>query len=139
MKKDEVRTSDNIVKYMKYLGSYEDGRYVCYQFEDESSNVALHYQIRPELLEDKKQIALARLFNTKMAKIKPEDICLVIAKCREIHEKQYDNSVFYLNVEKILKPLVKYEISQKLYNGIMTDFAVEKHITNWEELDKFHA
>lgn len=134
MRSDEVRTSDNIVKYMKYLGSYEDGRYVCYQFEDESSNVALHYQIRPELLEDKKQIALARLFNTKVSKLNIGDIAVVICKAREIHEEQYDNSVFYLNVDRVLKPLVKYEIVQKLYNGVMTDFAVEHAITDWDEI-----
>lgn len=134
MKSDEVRTSDNIVKYMKYLGSYEDGRYVCYQFEDESSNVALHYQVRPELLEDKKQIALARLFNTKMGKIKIGDIAIVICKAREMHEKQYDNSAFYLNVEKVLKPLTKTKLVIKNYHGIPTEFAVEEHITNWNEI-----
>lgn len=134
MKRDEIRTSDTFTKYMKYLGSYEDGRYVCYQFEDESSNVALHYQVRPELLEDKKQIALARLFNTKVAKLKIGDICLAICKAREIHEKQYDNSVFYLNVDRILKPLVKYETVSQLYNGIPTEFVKEIPITSWEEV-----
>lgn len=134
MKSDEVRTSDNIVKYMKYLGSYEDGRYVCYQFEDESSNVALHYQVRPELLEDKKQIALARLFNTKVSKLNIGDIAIVVCRCREMHEEQYNQSAFYLNVDKVIKPLVKYEIVQKLYNGVMTDFAIENHITNWSEI-----
>lgn len=134
MKSDEVRTSDNIVKYMKYLGSYEDGRYVCYQFEDESENVALHYQIRPELLEDKKQITLARLFNTKVSKLNIGDIAIVVCKCRLIKEEGYDQSVMYLNVDKIIKPLVRYEIVQKLYNGVMTDFAVEKNITNWNDI-----
>lgn len=138
MKKDEIRTSDTFTKYMRYLGSYEDGRYICYQFEDESSNVALHYQIKPELLTDKRQIGLARLFNTKMGKIKAGDICLVVACCREMHEEQYNQSAFYLNVDKVIKPLVKYEIVQKLYNGVMTDFAVESHITEWNELSRIN-
>lgn len=134
MKSDEVRTSDNIVKYMKYLGSYEDGRYVCYQFEDESSNVALHYQVRPELLEDKKQIALARLFNTKVSKLNIGDIAIVICKAREIHEKQYDNSVFYLNVDRVLKPLTRTKLVVKDYRGIPTEFAVDETIRDWSEI-----
>lgn len=136
MKKDEVRASENIVKYMKYLGSYEDGRYVCYQFEDESGNVALHYQIRPELLEDKKQIALARLFNTKVSKLNIGDITIVICKAREIHEKQYDNSVFYLNVDRILKPLTKTKLVVKDYRGTPTEFAVDEVITDWDKIGR---
>lgn len=133
-RKDEVRTSDNIVKYMKYLGSYEDGRYVCYQFEDESSNVALHYQIKPELLEDKKQITLARLFNTKVSKLKVGDIAIVICKAREIHEKQYDNSVFYLNVDRVLKPLTRTKLVVRDYRGVPTEFAVDEVIRDWDEI-----
>lgn len=134
MRKDEVRTSDNIVKYMKYLGSYEDGRYICYQFEDESSNVALHYQIKPELLTDKRQIGLARLFNTKMGKIKAGDICIVICKCREIHEDGYNQSAMYLNVDSILKPLTRTKLVVKDYRGVPTEFAVDEKITDWDEI-----
>ena len=119
---------------MKYLGSYEDGRYVCYQFEDESSNVALHYQIRPELLEDKKQIALARLFNTKVSKLNIGDIAVVICKAREIHEEQYDNSVFYLNVDRVLKPLTRTKLVVRDYRGVPTEFAVDEVIRDWDEI-----
>ena len=133
-RKDEVRVSDNIVKYMKYLGSYEDGRYICYQFEDESSNVALHYQVRPELLEDKKQIALARLFNTKVSKLNIGDIAVVICKAREIHEEQYDNSVFYLNVDRVLKPLTRTKLVVRDYRGVPTEFAVDEVIRDWDEI-----
>lgn len=134
MRKDEVKTSDNIVKYMKYLGSHEDGRYILYEFADESSNVALHYQIRPELLEDKKQIALARLFNTKVSKLSIGDIAIVICKAREIHEEQYDNSVFYLNVDRILKPLTRTKLIVKDYRGVPTEFAVDETIRDWSEI-----
>ena len=136
MKADEVRTSDNIVKYMKFINSYEDGKYTAYEFEDQSGNLAIHYQINPELLTDKKQIGLARLFNTKMGKIKVGDICLVICKCREVLEEGYNQSAMYLNVDKILKPLVKYEIETRLYNGVKTEFAVEHNITSWDEISK---
>ena len=134
MKSNEVRTSDNFTKYMKYINTYEDGKYVYYEFEDESGNIGQHYQVRPEFIDDKKAKGQARLFNTKMGKLKIGDIAIVVCKAREIHEEQYDNSVFYLNVDRILKPLVRYEIVQKLYNGIMTEFAVEKNITNWDEI-----
>lgn len=133
-RKDEVRVSENFTKLMRYINSYEDGNYIAYEFEDQSGNIAIHYQIRPELLTDKKQIGLARLFNTKMSKIKVGDICLVICKCRQIQEEGYDQSVMYLNVDRILKPLVRYEIVQKPYNGVMTEFAVESHIKNWDEI-----
>lgn len=133
-RKDEVRVSKNFTKYMRYINSYEDGKYTAYEFEDQSGNIGIHYQIRPELLTDKRQIGLARLFNTKMSKIKVGDICCVICKCREVLEEGYNKSAMYLNVDRILKPLVKYEIVQKLYNGVMTDFAVEKNITSWDDI-----
>ncbi len=134
MRKDEVRTSENFTKYMKFINSYEDGKYTAYEFADESNNMGIHYQIKPELLTDKKQIGLARLFNTKMGKIKIGDICLVICKCREVHEDGYNQSAMYLNVDKILKPLVKYEIVNQLYNGIPTEFVREVPITSWEDV-----
>lgn len=134
MRKDEVRTSDNIVKYMMYTNSYEDGRYICYEFQDESGNVALHYQLNPELIEDKKAKGMARLFNTKMGKIKVGDICLVICRAKEIHEKQYDNSVFYLNVEKVIKRLVKYRTIIKEYRNIPTEYVIEESIRDWADV-----
>lgn len=134
MKKDELRTSENFTKYLKYIGSRSESKYIVFEFSDESGNIAIHYQIRPELLTDKKQIGLARLFNTKMSKIKVGDICLAICKCREVLEPGYNQSAMYLNVDKIIKTLVKYEIVQKLYNGVMTDFAVEHAITDWDEI-----
>lgn len=133
-RKDEVRVSENFVKYMRYINTYSDGKYDVYEFEDQSGNIGIHYQIKPELLTDKKQIGLARLFNTKMGKIRVGDICVVMCKAREIHEKQYDNSVFYLNVDRILKPLSKIKLVKKDYRGILTDFAVEEHLTNWEDI-----
>ena len=135
-RKDEVRVSDNFTKYMKFINSYEEGKYTAYEFEDQSGNIGIHYQIKPELLTDKKQIGLARLFNTKMGKIKVGDICLVIACCREIHEEKYSKSAMYLNVDKILKPLVKYETVNQLYNGIPTEFVKEIPITSWEEVKR---
>lgn len=135
-RKDEVKVSENFTKYMKFINSYENGKYTAYEFEDQSGNIGIHYQIRPELLTDKKQIGLARLFNTKMGKIKVGDICCVICKCREVLEDGYDQSAMYLNVDRILKPLVKYEIVQKLYNGVMTDFAVENHISSWDDISR---
>lgn len=134
MKKDEVRTSDNIVKYMKFINSYDEGKYTAYEFEDKSGNVGIHYQIRPELLTDKRQIGLARLFNTKMAKIKVGDICLAICKCREVLESGYNQSAFYLNVDRILKKLVKYETVSRLYNGIMMEFVEEVPVRSWDEI-----
>lgn len=135
-RKDEVRVSENFTKYMRYINSYEDGKYTAYEFEDQSGNIGIHYQIRPELLTDKRQIVLARLFNTKMSKINIGDICIVMCKCREVHEDGYSKSAMYLNVDRILKPLVRYEIVQKLYNGVMTDFAVEEHIQDWNQISK---
>ena len=135
-KKDELRTSENITKYMKFVNSYEDGKYTAYEFEDQSGNLAIHYQIRPELLTDKRQIGLARLFNTKMGKIKVGDICLVICKCREVHQDGYNQSAMYLNVDKIIKCLVKYKTETKYYNGVLTDFAVEEHIQDWNQISK---
>lgn len=138
MRSDEVRTSENFTKYLKFINSYDDGKYTAYEFSDESGNLAIHYQIRPELLTDKKQIGLARLFNTKMSKIKVGDICLAICKCREVHQDGYNQSAMYLNVDHIIKPLVRYEIVQKLYNGVMTDFAVEKNITSWDDISRIN-
>lgn len=135
-RKDEVRVSENFTKYMKFINSYEEGKYTAYEFEDQSGNIGIHYQIKPELLTDKKQIGLARLFNTKMGKIKVGDICLVIACCREVHEEKYSQSAMYLNVDKILKPLVKYETVNQLYNGIPTEFVKEVPINSWEEVKR---
>ena len=42
----------------------------------------------------------------------------------------------YLNVDKILKPLVKYETVNQLYNGIPTEFVKEIPITSWEEVKR---
>lgn len=136
MRKDEIRKSAPFTKYMKFINSYEDGKYIAYEFEDQSGNLAIHYQIKPELLTDKKQIGLARLFNTKMGKINVGDICLTICKCREVLEPEYNQSAMYLNVDRILKPLVRYEIVKKLYNGVMTEFAIEEHITNWDDITR---
>lgn len=136
MRKDEVRKSEPFTKYMKFINSYADGKYIAYEFEDQSGNLAIHYQIKPELLTDKKQIGLARLFNTKMGKINVGDICCVICKCREVLEPGYNQSAMYLNVDRILKPLVRYEIVKKLYNGVMTEFAIEEHITDWEDITR---
>ena len=134
MKKDEIRISDTFTKYMRYLGSYEDGRYICYQFEDESSNVALHYQIKPELLIDKRQIGQARLWQTKISKLKKGDIAIVMCRCREIQEEGYNQSVMYLNVDRILKPLTKVKLVTKDYRGIPTEYAEEEIINSWADL-----
>ena len=135
MKKDEVRKSDLFAKYMRYINTYEDGKYNVYEFEDESGNLGIHYQLRPELLTDKKSATMARLFNTKMGKVNIGDICLVGARCREIHEEGYNQSAFYLNVDKIIYPLCKYEMEMRPYRGIMCEFAVEKHIRDWSDID----
>jgi hypothetical protein len=135
MRKDEVRTSESFTKYLKFTSSYEDGKYIAYEFIDQSGNLAIHYQIKPELLTDKKQIGLARLFNTKMGKIKAGDICLTICKCREVHEDGYSQSAMYLNVDKVIKPLCKYQIEKRPYRGVMTEFAVEEHITDWGDIN----
>lgn len=135
-RKDEVRTSENFTKYLKFISSYEDGKYTAYEFSDESGNIAIHYQISPELLTDKKQIGLARLFNTKMNKMKVGDICLAICKCREVLEEGYNKSAMYLNVDRILKPLVKYETVIKDYRGIPTEYVIEHAITDWNEISK---
>jgi hypothetical protein len=138
MKKDEIRTSATFTKYMRYINSYEDGKYIAYEFEDQSGNHAIHYQVRPELLTDKRQIGLARLFNTKMGKIKVGDICLVICKCREVHEAEYNQSAMYLNIDKVLKPLTKTKLVVKDYRGMPTEFAVEEPITEWNELSRIN-
>lgn len=134
MRKDEVRTSDNIVKYMKFLGSHDDGRYILYEFADESGNIALHYQLNPELIEDKKAKGQARLWQTKVAKLNIGDIAIVICRCREVLEPGYNQSVMYLNADKIVKQLVKYETVNQLYNGIPTEFVKEVPITSWKEV-----
>lgn len=134
MRSDEVRTSKSFCKYMKFINSYEDGKYTVYEFADESNNIGIHYQIKPELLTDKKQIGLARLFNTKMGKIKCGDICLAICRCREVLEPGYNQSAFYLNVDKILKPLTRTKLVVKDYRGIPTEFAVDETIRDWSEI-----
>lgn len=133
-RKDEVRVSENFTKYMRYINSYDDGKYTAYEFEDQSGNIGIHYQIKPELLTDKRQIGLARLFNTKMGKIKVGDICCVICKCREVLESGYNQSAFYLNVDKILKPLTRTKLVVKDYRGIPTEFAVDETIRDWSEI-----
>ena len=138
-RKDEVRTSKSFNKFMKYVNTYEDGKYFVYEFEDQSGNLAIHYQLRPELIEDRKAATMARLFNTKMAKIKIGEICLAKCICREILEEDWTESKYYFNVDAILKPVCRYEIVQKSYRGTMQNFAVEKHVTDWEELNTFHA
>jgi hypothetical protein len=137
-RKDEVRVSENFAKYMKFINSYEEGKYTAYEFEDESGNIGIHYQIKPELLTDKRQIGLARLFNTKMGKIKVGDICLVICKCREVHEAEYNQSAMYLNIDKVLKPLTKTKLVVKDYRGMPTEFAIEEPITEWNELSRIN-
>ena len=91
-RKDEKRSSELFTKYIKYINTFEDGKYVAYEFEDESGNLAVHYQVRPELIEDKKAVTMAKLFNTRMSKIKIGEICLALCKCREIHEEGYNES-----------------------------------------------
>ena len=138
-RKDEKRTSETFAKYMKYINTFEDGKYVAYEFEDESGNLAVHYQVRPELIADKKSATMARLFNTKMSKIKIGEICLAKCICREILEEDWTESKYYFNVDAILKPVCRYEIVQKPYRGTMQNFAVEKHVRDWDELNTFHA
>ena len=133
-RKDEVRKSELFTKYMRYINTYEDGKYKVYEFEDESGNIGIHYQLRPELLKDKKAITMARLWQTKVSKLHIGDIAIVKCVCREIHEEQYNNSVFYLNVDSILKPLTRTKLVMKDYRGIPTEFAVEETITSWEEI-----
>lgn len=137
-KKDEVRTSKSFNKFMKFLDSYENGKYSVYEFEDQSGNLAVHYQLRPELIADKKSATMARIFNTKMAKLKIGEICLAKCICREILQEDWTESKYYFNVDAILKPVCKYEIVQKPYRGVMQNFAVERHVSEWEELEKFH-
>lgn len=134
MRKDEVRKSELFTKYMKFINMYEDGKYTAYEFEDKSGNLGIHYQLKPELLTDKKAIAMARLFNTKMSKVSIGDICLVVACCREIQEDGYDQSVMYLNVDRILKPLTKVKLVTKDYRGIPTEYAEEEIITSWDDV-----
>lgn len=135
MKKDELRTSETFAKYMKYINTYEDGKYVVYEFVDESGNNGIHYQLRPELIEDKKAATLAKLFNTRMSKIKIGDICLTLCKCREVLEEGYNQSAYYLNVDRIIYPLAYTTIELKPYRGSMCEFAVEHHITEWDQID----
>ena len=138
-RKDEVRTSKSFNKFMKYVNTYEDGKYFVYEFEDQSGNLAIHYQLRPELIEDRKAATMARVFNTKMAKIKIGEICLAKCICREILEEDWTESKYYFNVDAILKPVCRYEIVQKSYRGTMQNFAIEKHVTDWDELNTFHV
>ena len=132
---DEVRVSESFPKYMKFINSYEDGKYVAYEFEDESGNLAIHYQLRPELITDKKAATMAKLFNTRMSKIKIGEICLALCKCREVLEEGYNKSAYYLNVDRIIYPLVYTTIELKPYRGSMCEFAVEHHITEWNQID----
>jgi len=138
MKKDEVRKSDNFIKYMMYTNSYEDGRYICYEFQDESGNVGLHYQLNPELIEDKKAKGMARLWQTKVSKLHVGDIAIVMCVCREIQESGYDQSAFYLNVDRILKPLTRTKLVTKYYNGVLMDFAEDEVIKDWNEISRIN-
>lgn len=135
MRKDEVRTSGNFTKYLKFINSYEDGKYTAYEFSDESGNPAIHYQLNPELIEDKKAKGMARLWNTKISKLHIGDICLAICKCREVLEPGYNQSHYFLNVDKIVYPLCRTDIELKPYRGSMCEFAVEHHITEWNQID----
>ena len=53
---------------------------------------------------------------------------------REIHEDGYNQSAFYLNVDRILKPLTKVKLVTKDYRGIPTEFAEETIINSWDDL-----
>jgi hypothetical protein len=44
-RKDEVRVSENFAKYMKFINSYEEGKYTAYEFEDESGNIGIHIRL----------------------------------------------------------------------------------------------
>jgi hypothetical protein len=66
------------------------------------------------------------------------DICIVICKCREVHQDGYNQSAMYLNVDKILKPLTKTKLVVKDYRGMPTEFAVEEPITEWNELSRIN-
>lgn len=134
MKRDEIRTSATFQKLMKFTNSTDCGKYILYEFTDESGNVGLHYQLKLELLDDKKQIGQARLWQTKVSKLKIGDICLAICCCREVLESGYNQSAMYLNVDRILKPLTRTKLVVKDYRGIPTEFAVEEKITNWDEI-----
>lgn len=134
MRSDEVRTSENFTKYLKFINSYEDGKYIAYEFTDESGNPAIHYQLNPELIEDKKAKGMARLWNTKISKLHIGDICLAICRCREVLEPGYNQSAMYLNVDKILKPLTRTKLVVKDYRGIPTEFAVDETIRDWSEI-----
>ena len=138
-RKDEVRTSESFRKFMRYTDTYDAGKYQVYEFEDKVGNLAVHYQLKPELIEDRKAATMARVFNTKMAKMELGDICLAKCICREILQEDWTESKYYFNVDAILYPVCRYEIVQKPYRGVMQNFAVERHISDWEELEKFHA
>jgi hypothetical protein len=73
-----------------------------------------------------------------MGKIKVGDICLVICKCREVHEAEYNQSAMYLNIDKVLKPLTKTKLVVKDYRGMPTEFAIEEPITEWNELSRIN-
>lgn len=133
-RKDEVRTSENFTKYLKFINSYEDGKYIAYEFTDESGNPAIHYQLNPELIDDKKAKGMARLWQTKVSKLHVGDICLAICKCREVHQDGYNQSAFYLNVDRIINRLVKYETVIKDYRGIPTEYVIEHAIREWSDI-----
>lgn len=134
MRKDEVRTSENFTKYLMFINSYEYGKYIAYEFTDESGNPAIHYQLNPELIDDNKAKGMARLWQTKVSKLHIGDICLAICKCREVLEPGYNQSAFYLNVDRILKKLVEYETVIKDYRGIPTEFVIERAIRDWSDI-----
>lgn len=133
-RKDEVRVSRPIVKYMQYTSSTDCGKYILYEFTDESGNVGLHYQLKLELLEDKKQIGQARLWQTKVSKLHVGDIAIVMCVCRQIQEEGYDQSVMYLNVDRILRPLTRTKLVLKDYRGTPTEFAIDEVITDWNDI-----
>ncbi len=135
-RKDELKVSENFTKYMKYTNSTDCGKYTLFEFIDESGNVALHYQLNPDLIEDKKAKGQARLWQTKVAKLNKGEIAIVVCCCREVLEPGYNQSVMYLNVDKIIKKLVKYKTIIKDYRGIPTEFVEEIPITSWEDVRK---
>ena len=134
MRKDEVRTSESFTKYMMYTNSTDCGKYILYEFTDESGNIGLHYQLKLELLENKKQVGQARLWQTKLSKLNKGDIAIVVCCCREVLEPGYNQSAMYLNVDKIISRLVKYDTIIKDYRGVPTEYVIEHAVRDWEDI-----
>lgn len=101
MKKDEKKVSKSFTKKMKLVNIVDMENQIVYEFNDSKGDYGVHYQIKPEYIKDETSAKMAKQFLTKMKGAKPGYEYLCICKCRLVQEEGYDNSVAYMNVDRV--------------------------------------